>query len=289
MGRGRRVEAILSEFPEPSASQLIVRVSGTPGSNLLRVEDASGSEVTVRLPSKTKNTIWVRTGGFLIINASTDVEEYGDVAHFLYKDQIRYLQTRGLWPAVFATGDRSNTHHDAPDSEESDDDDDLMPNPNHARRVDLSEDEEEDEEEEEEGGDVSGDVSGSLSQVQRHGESAPLAVPQLGSCASSGRTWRLWAAWHCQGEAAPLGVPPRPRVLEPAASVVADFAAPDPPGGASPLFSPCAAVGLEPSTERLPTLYLPRGDSAAHTRGPCRGAGSIECHLRSSQSAPRTR
>ena len=113
MGRGRRVEAILSEFPEPSASQLIVRVSGTPGSNLLRVEDASGCEVTVRLPSKTKNTIWVRTGGFLIINVTTDVEEYGDVAHFLYKDQIRYLQTRGLWPAGFASGDRSDTHREA--------------------------------------------------------------------------------------------------------------------------------------------------------------------------------
>ena len=113
MGRGRRVEAILSEFPEPSASQLIVRVSGTPGSNLLRVEDASGCEVTVRLPSKTKNTIWVRTGGFLIINVTMDVEEYGDVAHFLYKDQIRYLQTRGLWPAGFASGDRSDTHREA--------------------------------------------------------------------------------------------------------------------------------------------------------------------------------
>ena len=113
MGRGRRVEAILSEFPEPSASQLIVRVSGTPGSNLLRVEDASGCEVTVRLPSKTKNTIWVRTGGFLIINVTTDVEEYGDVAHFLYKDQIRYLQTRGLWPAGFAIGDRSDMHREA--------------------------------------------------------------------------------------------------------------------------------------------------------------------------------
>ena len=67
----------------------------------------------MRLPSKTKNTIWVRTGGFLIINVTTDVEEYGDVAHFLYKDQIRYLQTRGLWPAGFASGDRSDTHREA--------------------------------------------------------------------------------------------------------------------------------------------------------------------------------
>ena len=27
-----------------------------------------------------------------------------------------------------------------------------------------------------------------------------LAVPQLGSCASSGRAWRLWAARHSQGD-----------------------------------------------------------------------------------------
>ena len=27
-----------------------------------------------------------------------------------------------------------------------------------------------------------------------------VAVPDLGSCTSSGRAWRLWAAWHSQGE-----------------------------------------------------------------------------------------
>ena len=32
-----------------------------------------------------------------------------------------------------------------------------------------------------------------------------LAVPQLGSCASSGRAWWLWAARHSQEEAGPLG------------------------------------------------------------------------------------
>ena len=29
----------------------------------------------------------------------------------------------------------------------------------------------------------------------------PSAVPEMGSCASSGRAWRLWAARHSQGEA----------------------------------------------------------------------------------------
>ena len=32
--------------------------------------------------------------------------------------------------------------------------------------------------------------------VVQHGQSAPLAVPGLGSCASSARAWRLWAARH---------------------------------------------------------------------------------------------
>ena len=36
----------------------------------------------------------------------------------------------------------------------------------------------------------------------------PLAVPQLGSCASSGRAWRLWAARHSQEEASPLDAQP---------------------------------------------------------------------------------
>ena len=57
-----------------------------------------------------------------------------------------------------------------------------------------------------------------------------LAVPQLGSCASSGRAWRLWAARHSQEEAGPLGTQPLPRVLELAASKAADFTAFDHPG-----------------------------------------------------------
>ena len=51
----------------------------------------------------------------------------------------------------------------------------------------------------------------------QHGQTAPFAVPQLGSRASSGRAWRLWAARHSQGEAGPLGAPPLPRLLELAA------------------------------------------------------------------------
>jgi len=36
----------------------------------------------------------------------------------------------------------------------------------------------------------------------------PLAGPQLGSCASSGRTWWLWAIQHSLEEASPLDAQP---------------------------------------------------------------------------------
>ena len=53
-----------------------------------------------------------------------------------------------------------------------------------------------------------------LPAVQQHGQSAALATPELASCASSGRAWRLWAARHSQEEAGPLGAQPLPWMLE---------------------------------------------------------------------------
>ena len=54
---------------------------------------------------------------------------------------------------------------------------------------------------------------------RRHGQGGPLAVPQLGSCASSGRAWRLWAALGSRlpGRGRPTGSQSLPRMLELAA------------------------------------------------------------------------
>ena len=58
--------------------------------------------------------------------------------------------------------------------------------------------------------------------VLQHGQSAVLAVPQLGSCASSGRAWQLfWLVRRFKVEGGPLGDRPLPRAgaeLELAAS-----------------------------------------------------------------------
>ena len=63
------------------------------------------------------------------------------------------------------------------------------------------------------------------SSALQHRQRARLAVPQLGSCGSSGRAWRLREARHAQKETDPLGAQPLPLVLERAASEAADFTA----------------------------------------------------------------
>eukprot|EP00964_Phaeocystis_antarctica_P050296 scaffold29194_cov52-Phaeocystis_antarctica.AAC.2 len=52
---------------------------------------------------------------------------------------------------------------------------------------------------------------------------AEAMVGEREAATQHGRAGRLWAARHSQGEAQPLGAPPLPWVLEPAASKAADF------------------------------------------------------------------
>ena len=68
-------------------------------------------------------------------------------------------------------------------------------------------------------------------QAEQHGQGAVWAVPQLGSCASSGHAWRLRAARYSQEEAGPLGAQPFPRLFELVASNAADFPAFEYAGG----------------------------------------------------------
>ena len=81
----------------------------------------------------------------------------------------------------------------------------------------------------------------------------PLAVPSLGSCASSGRAWRLWTARRSQDEAQPPGAQPLPLVLELAASEAAHFTAFHHAG----LFSRPAALSMCGTMVPAVAYYLP--------------------------------
>ena len=52
-------------------------------------------------------------------------------------------------------------------------------------------------------------VDGDQEWASHHGQSAPLAAPQLAPCASSAHAWQSWAARHSRGSSWP---PPSRRV-----------------------------------------------------------------------------
>ena len=72
-----------------------------------------------------------------------------------------------------------------------------------------------------------GDAVDIIAPAEQHAQSAPLgsAPARLLRLFRAGLA-QLWATRHSQGEAGPLGARPLPRVLEPAASKVADVTAP---------------------------------------------------------------
>lgn len=123
------------------------------------------------LPTKFRKLVWVKRGDFVIVECGDVVDDENDereettkepsrrrvpdkkggvryiVQHVLYKDQIRHLRTKGLWPEVFredvendgptttterddekdetrrANGASSNEHDEKNDASSTDDDD----------------------------------------------------------------------------------------------------------------------------------------------------------------------
>ena len=62
MGRGKRVQGVLDERPEPAAGQAIVRVCGLPGGNLVLVADPAGAAYLCRVPARYRQVVWIKNG-----------------------------------------------------------------------------------------------------------------------------------------------------------------------------------------------------------------------------------
>ena len=56
-------------LPELSGSQHIARIAKTHGNSLYTVELPSKAELLVELPSRFRNAVWVRRGGYVVIEA----------------------------------------------------------------------------------------------------------------------------------------------------------------------------------------------------------------------------
>jgi probable RNA-binding protein EIF1AD len=134
-GVGRRThyrkhltDSVLNDLPVPKETERIAKVVATRGgnhfeillaSNSLQEDDPSNERKSVlaMMPRKFRKLVWLRRNDFIIVDTgdvddtedSTDAEAVAAAAavtgiryiisHILYKDQVKNLQVKGLWPA----------------------------------------------------------------------------------------------------------------------------------------------------------------------------------------------
>ncbi|OQS06673.1 hypothetical protein THRCLA_01300 [Thraustotheca clavata] len=95
---------VLYGEPEPEAGECIVQVKALRGGNLFEVATPSGDTGLAMLPTKYRKLIWIRRNDFLIVSGVADKKAGAvnfSVEHILYKDQIKNLKAKKLWPDVF--------------------------------------------------------------------------------------------------------------------------------------------------------------------------------------------
>lgn len=174
---------VLHGNPIPEEGELVAKVKGSRGGNIIDIHCGDNSEGIAVMPQKFRKLIWVKRGDYVIVSgaqedegASDEVENGGNnsgliryrVKHILYKDQIRHIKSVNLWPNIFndvqnqdeeqETSQEKNTTstslkknqmeitNDYSDDEDSDINDEFI-NPNLRKIAAVSSDEEDDEEE----------------------------------------------------------------------------------------------------------------------------------------------
>lgn len=108
MGPPRRklqetVEATLTPPDSLASSQSIARVIKAEGNNLYSVELPSAQRLLVELPARFRSTIWLRRGGFVVVDtealADRDNKLDGEIVNVV-RDE-RQWRRESYWPEEF--------------------------------------------------------------------------------------------------------------------------------------------------------------------------------------------
>ncbi|KAI9809204.1 MAG: hypothetical protein M1825_002495 [Sarcosagium campestre] len=116
----RTVQATALETTSPpatlSSAQSIARVIKAEGNNLYTVELPSHKTVLVELPSRFRSTIWIKRGGFVVVDTEAfddrDNKLAGEILNVV-RDEKEWRK-QPYWPAEFP---KKNSVQDSDDEE----------------------------------------------------------------------------------------------------------------------------------------------------------------------------
>ncbi|KAJ1911797.1 hypothetical protein IWQ60_009963, partial [Tieghemiomyces parasiticus] len=138
------------QLPRSVAARIAGTAAPTTVTDTNPDHDGLFEETLCILPSRFRNTVFIKRGSYIIGNFAGlgEGKVGGEVRHILYPKQIKHLKERGLWPAemdqpiiseVAATEEPSTAADNRANSSEDDDDDDLFQNSNRRHFADESE------------------------------------------------------------------------------------------------------------------------------------------------------
>ncbi|XP_078047799.1 putative RNA-binding protein EIF1AD [Augochlora pura] len=120
----------IAEFSIPTESQSVVRILESRGNNLHEVEDSTGDQYLVSMPTKFRRNIWVKKGDFVLIEPISEGDKVkAEIVKILTREHRRWYQSQNCWPKEFnesSKSDQTNKNKENSDSEE----DDLFVNTN---------------------------------------------------------------------------------------------------------------------------------------------------------------
>ena len=97
------VEATLTPPDTLASSQYIARVIKAEGNNLYSVELPSAKTLLVELPARFRSTIWLKRGGFVVIDAEALADRHnkldGEIVNIV-RDE-RQWRKESYWPKEF--------------------------------------------------------------------------------------------------------------------------------------------------------------------------------------------
>ena len=128
-------QTLQGDINPPGEGQHIVMAIGSRGGNQIEVEYPDGRRTLCLLPARFHKKVWIKRGGYLIIQVADDVTDAaitGQIEHVLNHQQVKSLKKlKDVWPEEFTDRENIEVRNGLPNAEganmplsSSDDDDD---------------------------------------------------------------------------------------------------------------------------------------------------------------------
>ncbi|CAF1406434.1 unnamed protein product [Adineta ricciae] len=96
------VNEALQRYELPDEKHYIVKIIAPRGNNLHEVVTPNGSTFLVSMPTKFRNTIFIKRGDYVLVE---DIEEgdkvKAEIVQILLRDNIKYIRSQNCWPKEF--------------------------------------------------------------------------------------------------------------------------------------------------------------------------------------------